>query len=1172
MKRFAFLFILLATAPLFSQTLSSLQISPVGAVLVSGSSQTFTATCSYSDNSTDNCARAGGAIWSSSLSSAMTVSSGGVATWNTDPGAGSANGGWVLVTAGGMSDKANVYAQHPGDTWYGYITPDMHNFENQMNGTLLPMKVTVGATVALGEGLVINSNAIGNTGQPLQTACNWASSNSAIAVINRLGDVTAIAPGSVTLTCGFVGNAVFGSSAGADWVAPGNSIALNVVAGGTGNTTWYVRPDGGTLYSASNTAGQCNGQTNAAMSNPGMTNQACAAGNLRYLWADGNTYGQMLWVISGGDTVIVYPNPSGYNIGADSNAAVNAYNPTNCAGDNNCFMPPIPSGTSAQHTRILGANYQNCHSDSAKTLLIESWGSYTGINVKDSQFADVACFELTDKAACGGNGNYTNACNANFNYGAYGILQSALTSYVNYSDLFIHGLAAEGIHGATGVGVVANYIHLRAMPMAGINMDDDPWESGNISVSGGFTLTNSTTEFTGCVEEYPVVHNYPYIECRDQNTGAYGDGLGTASTTGDWYFDHDTWQYNYQDGLDLLHSGMNRLTITNSLSQGNEGQAYKVGSGSEVIFENNLALANCNRLAYVIGDEPASSVAPGGAGGGNYSLCRAAGGWMIFNFTNEGSYTVEDNTFVGTGSTPFGLECEGGWDFCPNANAVFQNNIVMGYADPLYAPTGVTLPALFYLVNASMPPNDGWTVRTHNSYYNLRPNYIPNPLAAGEMNIDPAFASEPGLNLSAESQLDNFNFSLSSSSPDLNAGIFLPTILTDYAGYTRPNPPSIGALDIVPRVIATSQISLSIVPSVILAGQPIIFSASVATATATATPTGTITFFNGTTNLGSASLGLTGIATFTISSLAPGAYSFSASYSGDANYAAGGTSPTSLVVPTLASTTSLVVGSFRGHTISLTATVAAASGTPNGIVTFLNGSQVLGTSTLNSSGVATISVPMPSSLPASFTAQYAGSSWYTPSSGVGSFSAAGVSAALGATTLTIQAGASGSITLVLHSWGGYAGILQIICHNLPTGTACSFHPQTITLSAANASVSVTGVIQTTGPQTTAAIEKLKQNSRRDFQPIRSAVLWMPGTLIAALAGGRRKVFKKGARFMLLAVLLCGMSILTACGGAPASSTPPGTAGATPAGTSNVQLEITDTGNVNQLVNVILTVQ
>ncbi len=772
-----------AAYTIVGKVLAAVAISPQGGAMKSGSTLQFSVVCTYSDHSTDNCASAGGATWSSSALTAMSVSSSGLATWNTDPGAGNIWGYNVVVTAGGLSDNANVYGQHPGDTWYEYPTPQTSSPANN---------VVVGSTVTMGSAIVDNDpNPGDHTGTPFQGTCNWTSSNTAVATVDRHGQTTAVSPGSVNITCGRAGNAVFGSSTGSGWVSPGDVIALNVVTGGTGNTTWYVLPGGGTVYSSTNTSGQCSGKVNQTYAAAGGTgvNQACGAGNIRYLWADGITYYTENWLISGGDTVMVAQSPAGYNTGLDGPGGSPSWTPVNCAGDSYaCFMPTVPSGTAARHTRILGANYASCHADSAKTLLNVSYAAGAEFNVKDSQFVDIACFEVSDKAACGGNGNFTNHCGGSDNFGNNGIFESALTGSVTYTDLFIHGLAGEAIHGATGVGVVANYIHARAMPIAGIDMDDDPWLSGNISVAGGFTLTNSITEWSGCVEEYPVVHNYPYIECRDQNTGGYADGFGTASTTGSWIFDHDTWQYNFQDGLDLLHSGMQELSVTNSLSLGNDGQAYKIGSGDNVIFQNNIAMVNCNRIAYVIGDEPASAIVPG------VSTCRAGGDWMVFNFTNLGSYKVQDNTFVGYAATPFDFGCEGGWDFCQNAASTYQNNLFLGYSDPLY--NGGALPGLFYEEGSSMPPNQGWATRNHNIFYNTRSGYCPTPLQVGEScTNDPMFVGQPASPISAESDLDGFNFKPSSSSPAIGAGVAIPGITTDYTGATRPNPPSIGAIE-----------------------------------------------------------------------------------------------------------------------------------------------------------------------------------------------------------------------------------------------------------------------------------------------------------------------------------------------------------------------------------------
>jgi hypothetical protein len=727
---------------------------------------------------------------------------------------------FAVATVQGISDKAAVYRQLPGDTWYQYPTPDYHSFADSISGNPLPLNVAIGSTVTMGSGVELNDATPGDiTDLPFQDSCNWTSSDPSIARVDRHGFVTGISPGAVEITCGREGDAVFGASTGTGWISPGNVITLNVVRGGRGNTTWYVLPGGGTLYSATNPNGECNGKVNQTYAQAGGAgvNQPCGVGNLRDLWADGTTTGQLQWVISGGDTVIVAPNPAGYNTGLDEASKV-GWEPVNCTGTVNgrgCVMPSIPSGTAWRHTRILGANFRNCASDAAKTLLHVSYGATAGINVKDSQFVDVACFEVTDQAQCA---NYAfskpNKCNKPVdNYGLDGIEQSPLTSYVNFNNIFVHGMAEEGVVGASGVGLVYDHLHLRGNPIGGFDMDGNPWGSGNILVSGGLAMLNSITEFTGCLEEYPVVHQYPYIECRDQKTGGYGDGFGTGSTTGDWFFDHDIWQYNYQDGLDLLHSGLQNLFVANSLSRGNEGQSFKIGSADNVVFYNNIAVSNCFRLGELIGDEPASALAPGGGAPGNgYGLCRA-GGNLNFNFAGLGSYKFLFNTIEGTNNNdaPVGLQCEGTWDSCANAHAVFRNNLERGYLDLLNrkAQNDGQIPALIYvgtadLVNQSylnstaMPSQTGFTVRDHNLFSGVRDGWCPPTLNPGEScnTLDPLFINEPSSPISAESDFDSFDtFVPSANSPAKGAGVRIPGIERDYNGKRRSNPPTIGAIE-----------------------------------------------------------------------------------------------------------------------------------------------------------------------------------------------------------------------------------------------------------------------------------------------------------------------------------------------------------------------------------------
>jgi hypothetical protein len=985
-----FSFFLLTSSFVYSKTLQSVAIAPQGAVILAGTSIPYTVVCTYSDASTDGCAAAGGATWTTPTK-ALTVSSSGVATWSASynpesstlfpQGAQSALG-IVVVTAGGMQDSGNMLAESTSDVFGMYPTPASNIYTDNQTGAELPIDVVVGATVTMGIGFNVNG---GDSGNPFQMTCNWTSSNNSVATVSRYGMATAVSPGSVTITCGQAGTGVYGTGSAA---GRGNSFTFNVVAPTPTSQTWYVRPDGGTPFvnSTQTPAGQCSGLVNAAYPGTGV-NQPCAMGNLRYLWTDQVTPNHEQWMIGPGDTVIVAQNSAGYNLGKDARAVDHGGTtnlPINCGNTDQCYMPTIPSGTAAQHTRILGANYANCHADSAKTRLNVSWAAQDGISVKDSQFVDVACFEITQEAQCGGSGFYTHACTSADNAGQNGILESALTASVTYTDIFIHGLTTQGIYGATGAGVVANYLHIRGVPLAGINMDDGPWLFTNISVAGGFTMNNSITEFVGCVEENPVVHNYPYIECRDSETGGYGDGFGTASTTGTWSFDHDIWRYNFQDGLDLLHSGLQSLTVTNSQSYGNDGNAYKIGSATNVLFQNNIALENCNRIAYVIGDEPASAIIPG------INYCRADGGWIAMQFSPLGTYVLQNNTLVGYGDVALEYGCSPGADNCSTANTTLQNNVFLAYADTLY--NGGEEPAILCANSGgncnqsptTFPANEGWATRSNNLYYHTR--NCPFSLTTTEScnTHDPLLVNEPASPISVESVLDNFNFLPSSSSPLIGAGVAIPNLLADIAGVLRPNPPSIGALEYAAgTALSSSQIALTATPNPVAVGQSVTLTASVAEV-GSVPPTGTVTFLVNGRSLNSATL-TNGVATLPVSTLAAGANPITATYTGDSTYAAGASSVLTVTVnaPSAATTnTALQVSSLAitaGQPITLTAAVTTATGTPTGTVSFLGNGTVLGSASVSNSGVATLPISSMAAGSYTLTAQYVGTSTFAAS-------------------------------------------------------------------------------------------------------------------------------------------------------------------------------------------------
>ncbi len=82
-------------------------------------------------------------------------------------------------------------------------------------------------------------------------------------------------------------------------------------------TTWYVRPDGGTRYSANVPTGQCDGKADVAYAGSG-TNQHCAFSDYRFLYDD-QSYQNSAWVIAGGDTVIIRGGP--YRVGVEQGTA-----------------------------------------------------------------------------------------------------------------------------------------------------------------------------------------------------------------------------------------------------------------------------------------------------------------------------------------------------------------------------------------------------------------------------------------------------------------------------------------------------------------------------------------------------------------------------------------------------------------------------------------------------------------------------------------------------------------------------------------------------------------------------------------------------------------------------------------------------------------------------------
>jgi autotransporter-associated beta strand protein len=183
---------------------------------------------------------------------------------------------------------------------------------------------------------------------------------------------------------------------------------------------------------------------------------------------------------------------------------------------------------------------------------------------------------------------------------------------------------------------------------------------------------------------------------------------------------------------------------------------------------------------------------------------------------------------------------------------------------------------------------------------------------------------------------------------------------------------------------ASTTTSVSPTPNPSVYGQSVTLTANVAaTSPGAGTATGTVSFFDGATLLGSASLS-GGVATLSTSLLSIGSHSIMAVYAGDSNFVASSSSPSSQVI-SQASTISVVVSSDLssafGESVTLTATISAVapgSGTATGTVSYFDGATLLGTATL-SSGVATLTTSSFSVGTHSITAVYSGDSNFSGS-------------------------------------------------------------------------------------------------------------------------------------------------------------------------------------------------
>lgn len=202
-------------------------------------------------------------------------------------------------------------------------------------------------------------------------------------------------------------------------------------------------------------------------------------------------------------------------------------------------------------------------------------------------------------------------------------------------------------------------------------------------------------------------------------------------------------------------------------------------------------------------------------------------------------------------------------------------------------------------------------------------------------------------------------------------------ITASYRGdsnFTASTSASLTQTVVASTVSTTTALTSSLNPSAF--GQVVTF---IATVSPSSGATGTVTFMDGASTIGTSALNASGVAAFSLSTLAVGTHSITSQYSGDASHT-GSTSSVLLQTVDKASTTTTVTStpnpSRNGRTVTFTATVSPSAAT--GTVRFRDGSKLLGTVAVNG-GHASLSTSKLNVGKHSITATYGGDATFAGS-------------------------------------------------------------------------------------------------------------------------------------------------------------------------------------------------
>lgn len=354
---------------------------------------------------------------------------------------------------------------------------------------------------------------------------------------------------------------------------------------------------------------------------------------------------------------------------------------------------------------------------------------------------------------------------------------------------------------------------------------------------------------------------------------------------------------------------------------------------------------------------------------------------------------------------------------------------------------------------------------------------------------------------------------------------------------------------------ADSAISLTAAPSLAYIGQTVTFTATVTPAKPGGVPTGTVTFHDGSVVLGGSPVGAGGVATFAIATLAAGTHSITAVYGGSTDFNGSISNPFTETVAQIG--TSMALGSspnpsVPGQPVTFTATVfSTVNGTPpGGTVTFSDEAGIMGSQSLNTSGVATL---IDATLPAGthlVTASYGGFGGFAGSASQTVRQVVGgpdFTLSINPASLTLKTQNHGIVTVTAAPGPGLAGAITLGCGTLPEYASCRFSAATLSVAG---NVNGSGILTSQLTLDTSALPNYGrlQARSREFPSAPGRPFSMPlmaSLFPAVLCGGLLALRSRGwtaavRRAVLLLIIAVLSGCIGACSGKLPGSTPPGT--------------------------------